>query len=71
MVYAGAKIVGPVSISSDAVIRANAVVITDVPSNSIAVEVPAVVRPGSPELSPRLDPVGLNTDDPSMTHDVG
>ncbi len=42
---AGAKILGPVRIGDDVAIGANAVVITDVPSNSIAVGVPAKIKP--------------------------
>lgn len=40
---AGAKILGPITIGDDVSIGANAVVIRDVPSNSIAVGVPARV----------------------------
>ena len=42
-VGAGAKILGPIGIGDDVLIGANAVVIADVPSNSIAVGVPARV----------------------------
>lgn len=42
---AGAKVLGPVRIGDDVVIGANAVVITDVPPNSLAVGVPARIRP--------------------------
>ena len=42
---AGAKVLGPVVIGDDVMIGANAVVITDVPDNCIAVGVPAVVKP--------------------------
>lgn len=42
---AGAKILGNVTIGDHAVIGANAVVLTDVPANSMAIGVPAVVRP--------------------------
>ena len=42
---AGAKILGPITIGHDVAIGANAVVIKDVPANSIAVGVPAQVRP--------------------------
>lgn len=42
---AGAVIVGPVTIGHDSSIGANAVVLSDVPPNSIAVGVPAQVRP--------------------------
>lgn len=42
---AGAKILGPIRIGNDVVIGANAVVLIDVPSNSMAVGVPARVFP--------------------------
>jgi len=42
---AGAKILGPIRIGDDVAIGANAVVLTDVPSNSIAVGIPARVLP--------------------------
>jgi len=42
---AGAKVLGSIRIGDDVAIGANAVVITDVPSNSIAVGVPAKIRP--------------------------
>jgi serine O-acetyltransferase len=41
---AGAKILGGITIGDDVLIGANAVVIRDVPSNSIAVGVPAIVK---------------------------
>lgn len=44
-VGAGAKILGQIRIGDDVAIGANAVVLCDVPSNSIAVGVPARVRP--------------------------
>ncbi|MDH6245224.1 serine O-acetyltransferase EpsC [Mycobacterium sp. OTB74] len=43
-VGAGAKILGPVSIGADSAIGANAVVTRDVPPESIATGIPAVVR---------------------------
>ena len=46
----GAKLLGPIRIGDNVEIGANAVVVCDVPDNSIAVGVPAVVRPRS---SPR------------------
>ena len=48
-VGAGAKILGPVSIGSGVQIGANAVVITDVPTEHVAVGIPAKIRqrPGS------------------------
>ncbi len=42
---AGAKVLGPITIGDNVKIGANAVVIKDVPSNSIAVGVPAKVLP--------------------------
>ena len=42
---AGAKVLGSIQIGDDVAIGANAVVITDVPTNSIAVGVPAKISP--------------------------
>ena len=42
---AGAKLLGPIRIGDDVAIGANAVVISDVPANSIAVGIPARVMP--------------------------
>jgi serine O-acetyltransferase len=42
---AGAKVLGSIRVGDDVAIGANAVVITDVPANSIAVGVPAKIRP--------------------------
>jgi serine O-acetyltransferase len=42
---AGAVILGPIRIGDDVSIGANAVVLTDVPPNSIAIGVPAHIRP--------------------------
>ncbi len=41
---AGAKILGPVRIGDNVHIGANAVVITDLPDNCLAVGVPAVIK---------------------------
>jgi serine O-acetyltransferase len=41
---AGAKILGPITVGNNVHIGANAVVIQDVPDNSIAVGVPAVIK---------------------------
>ena len=46
---AGAKVLGAIRIGDDVVIGANAVVITDVPSNSLAVGVPARIIPRKSE----------------------
>lgn len=53
---AGAKLLGPIVIGDDVSIGANAVVIRDVPSNSIAVGVPARV------VAKRSDVVSKNED---------
>lgn len=45
MIGVGAKVLGNVEIGDDAVVGANAVVLTAVPSKSIAVGVPAIVKP--------------------------
>ena len=45
---AGAVILGSIHIGNDVSIGANAVVLTDVPANSIAVGIPAQVRPKRP-----------------------
>lgn len=44
VIGAGAKVLGPVQIGSDARIGANAVVVKDVPDGATAVGIPAVVR---------------------------
>lgn len=63
---AGAKVLGAITVGDNVLIGANAVVVSDIPSNSIAVGVPAGVRPrksrksasGAPELSlVRSDPL--------------
>jgi serine O-acetyltransferase len=45
---AGAKLLGRITIGDNCLIGANAVVIRDVPANSVAVGVPAVVKPRKP-----------------------
>jgi serine O-acetyltransferase len=42
---AGAKLLGPIKVGDNSIIGANAVVLEDVPENSIAIGVPAVVKP--------------------------
>lgn len=42
---AGAKLLGAITVGNNVLIGANAVVITDVPDNSLAVGVPAIVKP--------------------------
>lgn len=41
---AGAKLLGSITVGDNVLIGANAVVITDVPENSIAVGVPAIIK---------------------------
>ncbi|MPV38313.1 serine O-acetyltransferase EpsC [Georgenia subflava] len=59
VIGAGAKVLGPVRIGSDAKVGANAVVVKDVPPRAVAVGVPARPRPAHPaarELDPWADP---------------
>lgn len=44
-IYAGACVLGPITVGSNSIVGANAVVLRDVPACSIAVGVPAVVKP--------------------------
>jgi serine O-acetyltransferase len=44
---AGARVLGPVRVGARSLIGANAVVVDDVPADSVAVGVPAVIRPRS------------------------
>lgn len=54
---AGAKVLGPLRIGDDSAIGANAVVTRDVPPNSIATGIPAVVRPRTEkQREPLVDP---------------
>jgi serine O-acetyltransferase len=61
---AGAKILGPIRIGNDVAIGANAVVIRDVPANSIAVGVPARVlaRKRTHDQEGPSDPASLCVD---------
>jgi serine O-acetyltransferase len=61
---AGAKILGPITIGDDVSIGANAVVLTDVPANSIAVGIPARIRPRSTRAAASLDPATPKTEAP-------
>ena len=54
---AGAKVLGPLSIGDGSAIGANAVVTHDVPADSIATGIPAVVRPRTEkQREPGVDP---------------
>ncbi len=56
-VGAGAKVLGPVMIGEDSAVGANAVVTHDVPRDSIATGIPAVVRPrAAAQREPLVDP---------------
>ena len=61
VVGAGAKVLGPVFIGEAAQIGANAVVVKDVPANSIAVGVPAEVK-----RRPQTVPVIEECEDPAI-----
>lgn len=61
VVGAGAKILGPVSIGAHAQIGANAVVISDVPADHLAVGIPVRIRP-----LPGAAQDGAEFDDPAI-----
>ena len=64
-VGAGAKVLGPVLVGADSAIGANAVVTHDVPANSIATGIPAVVRARTEkQREPGVDPTSYI--DPAM-----
>lgn len=64
-VGAGAKVLGPVFIGDDSAVGANAVVTHDVPQDSIATGIPAVVRHRSDrQREPLVDPTSYI--DPAM-----
>lgn len=54
IITTGAKILGPVRIGEGAIIGANSVVLEDVPPHSLAVGVPARMRPRDPGARPDL-----------------
>ncbi len=63
---AGAKILGPIRIGDDVLIGANAVVLTDVPANSVAVGVPARVLPRKkPMLAMNVNPATAEKEQPA------
>jgi len=57
MLGAGAKILGPVIVGDDSAVGANAVVVRDVPAQSVAVGIPAVSRrkDSTVDADPRTD----------------
>ncbi len=54
LIGAGAKILGPVSIGNNSIIGANAVVVSDIPADSIAVGIPAKVSGSVQEPYPEF-----------------
>lgn len=48
LIGAGAKVLGPIRVGSDARVGANAVVVKDVPAGAVAVGVPARAQPAPP-----------------------
>jgi serine O-acetyltransferase len=52
---AGAKILGAIRIGDDVAVGANAVVLKDIPANSIAVGVPARILPRTPKAETALE----------------
>ncbi|MBE0659860.1 MAG: serine O-acetyltransferase [Bryobacteraceae bacterium] len=64
-VGAGAKVLGPILVGDDSAIGANAVVTHDVPADSIATGIPAIVRPRTEkQREPAVDPTSYI--DPAM-----
>ena len=56
-VGAGAQVLGPILVGDDSAIGANAVVTHDVPADSIATGIPAIVRPRTEkQREPAVDP---------------
>ena len=54
IIGAGAKIIGAVNVGDNVWIGANAVVVDDIPSNSVAVGVPARILPNIHKVKPHL-----------------
>ncbi len=65
---AGAKVLGAIHIGDDVLIGANAVVLTDVPSNCIAVGVPARVLPRKTVAAASEEPVDAETAQERSVH---
>lgn len=60
---AGAKVLGKIRIGNDVLIGANAVVISDVPSNSIAVGIPARILPRKDRQTAKAPGVSFRAED--------
>ena len=65
---AGAKVLGAIRVGDDVAIGANAVVLRDVPANSIAVGVPARIVPRKSGLSATAQPETLDEEDQALMH---
>ena len=65
---AGAKVLGAIRVGDDVAIGANAVVLRDVPANSIAVGVPARIAPRKSRLSPTAQTDTADEEDPAVLH---
>lgn len=65
---AGAKVLGAIHIGDDVLIGANAVVLTDVPSNSIAVGVPARVLPRRTVTAASEGPMQIEAEQDRSVH---
>lgn len=50
-IFSGACVLGPITIGEGSIVGANAVVIKDVPPNSIAVGIPAIIKPKKSEYN--------------------
>jgi len=57
---AGAKILGDIAIGDDVAIGANAVVLKDVPANSIAVGIPATIKTRNPQEIQMVETLAVN-----------
>lgn len=67
VVGAGAKILGPLLIGANSAVGANAVVVRDVPANSIVVGIPGVARPKNGlAANPAVSDGDLNWVDPAV-----
>ncbi len=67
---AGAKLLGPITIGDHVDIGANAVVIADVPDNSIAVGIPAVIKPKRGSMTGGPQAIMANGSTPSTATPV-
>lgn len=69
IIFAGAKVIGPVRIGQDATVAANAVVLTDVPDGYVAVGIPAQSRPDRRRAA-KSESVSGAVDEPDHPDDI-